>query len=70
MLDIQVTKSADSLISALGDTGDVHVLTNPVDDEHHVTDGRQSVLARGWLLVAPNKLRSSKFSGTFAQLLT
>lgn len=46
----------DLLIGSLSDAGNVHILTNPMDDEHHMADGRQPVLARGWLLVAPNKL--------------
>ena len=70
MFDVQVAKLADLLIRALSDAGDVHILTNPVDDKHHVADGRQPVLARGWLLVAPNKLRSSKVSSTFPKFLT
>ena len=65
-----VHQKLDLLVSAFVDTRDVHVLANPVDDEHDVTNGRQPVLTRGGLLVAPGQFRSPKVSGAFTKLLT
>ena len=59
-----------SLICAFCDAGDVHVLTNPVDDKDHMTNGWDPVLSRCGLLVPTYQLCATKVCGTFAKLFT
>ena len=62
--------ATSSLVGAGRDARDVHVLTNPVDDEDHVTNGRDPVLSGGWLLVPTDQLGTAKVSAPFAKLFT
>ena len=65
-----MTALSGLLICAFCDAGNVHVLTNPVDDEDHMTNGWDPVLSRCRLFVATHQLGATKICGTFAKLFT
>lgn len=61
---------SNSLISTLCYARYVHVLTNPVNDEHHMTNGRGLVLPGGRLFVPTDQLGTAEVGSSFAKLFT